>query len=75
MLSYWKDDKATEWLAAKTDTVRRKYAFTEEQEEAILKLLNEELGEEIVVQVPHTYSRFLNPVLIVPKKGGNGARW
>ena len=70
MLSYWKDDTAPEWLAAKKDAVRREYAFTEEQEEAFLKLLNEELEEEIVVQVPHTYPRFLNPVFMVPKKGG-----
>jgi hypothetical protein len=49
--------------------MRREYAFTEEQEEAFLRLLNEELEEEIVVRVPHTYPRFLNPVFMVPKKG------
>jgi hypothetical protein len=50
--------------------MRREYSFTQEQEEAFLKLLNEELEEEIVLQVPHTYPRFLNPVFMVPKKGG-----
>jgi hypothetical protein len=69
MLSYWKDDTVPEWLTAKRDAVRREYAFTEEQEEEFFKLLNEELEEEIVVQVPHTYPRFLKPVLMVPKKG------
>jgi hypothetical protein len=32
--------------------------------------LNEELEEEIVVQVPHTYQRFPNQVFMVPKNGG-----
>jgi hypothetical protein len=49
MLSYRKDDTAPEWLTAKKDAVRREYAFTEEQEGAFLKLLNEELEEEIIV--------------------------
>jgi hypothetical protein len=64
MLSYWKDDQAPEWLASKKDVMRREYAFTEEQEEAFLRLLNQELEEEIVVRVPHTYPRFLNPVFM-----------
>jgi hypothetical protein len=74
MLSDWRDDTAPEWLAAKRDAVRREYAFTEEQEQAFLKLLNEEVEEEIMVQMPHTYPRFLNPVFIVPKKGGKWRR-
>jgi hypothetical protein len=70
MLSYLKDEKAPEWFASKNEAVRREYSFTEEQEIAFRKLLDEELEEEIVAQVPHTYPRFLNPVLMVPKKGG-----
>jgi hypothetical protein len=70
MLSFWKDDPAPKWLASKKDVIRREYAFTQEQEEAFLKLQNEELEEEIVVQAPHTYPRFLNPVFMAPKKGG-----
>jgi hypothetical protein len=69
MLSYWKNDQAPEWLACKKYVMKREYAFTKEQEEAFLRLLNEELEEEIVVRVPHTYPRFLNPVFTVPKKG------
>jgi hypothetical protein len=49
ILSFWKDDTALEWLSAKKDTVRREYAFTEEQEKTFTKLLNEELEKEIVV--------------------------
>jgi hypothetical protein len=71
-LSYWKYDQTPEWLASKKDMMRREYSFTEEQEGAFLRLLNEELEEEIVVRVPHTYPRFLNSVFMVPKKGG---RW
>jgi hypothetical protein len=41
MLSYWKDDQVPEWLASKKDVMRRGYAFTEEQEEFFLRLLNE----------------------------------
>jgi hypothetical protein len=70
MLSYWKDDRASEWLASKKGVMRREYAFTEEQEEAFLRLLNEELEEEIVMQMPHTYPDFLNPVFMISKKGG-----
>jgi hypothetical protein len=70
MLSYWKDEQAPEWLAAKKDVVRREYAFTAEQEVAFQKLLQEELDEGIVVQVPHAVPLFLNPVFMVPKKGG-----
>jgi hypothetical protein len=33
--------------------IKREYAFMEEQEEAFLKLLNDKLEKEIVVQVPH----------------------
>jgi hypothetical protein len=72
MLSYWKDDQAPEWLALKKDVMRREYAFTEEQEEPSLRILNEELEDENVAQVSHIYPRFLNPVFMVPKKGG---RW
>jgi hypothetical protein len=68
MLSYWKDDTAPEWLAAKKDAVRREYTFTEEQEEASRMFLDEELEEEIVVQVPHTYPRFLNSMFIMLEK-------
>jgi hypothetical protein len=53
-LSYWKDDQAPEWHASKKDVMRWEYAFTEEQEEAFLRVLNEELEEEILVRVPHT---------------------
>ena len=70
MLSYWKDEQAPGWLAAKKDVVRREYSFTPEQEVAFHKLLQEELDEGIVVQVPHTFPLFLNPVFMVPKKGG-----
>jgi hypothetical protein len=70
MLSYWKDEKAPDWLASKKDVFRREYAFTEEQEQAFRELLDEELGAGIVVLVPHTYPRFLNSVFMVPKKGG-----
>jgi hypothetical protein len=31
--------------------------------------LNKKLEEEFVVQVQHTYPRFLNPVFMVPKRG------
>jgi hypothetical protein len=74
MLSYWKVDQAPEWLASKKVVMRRVYAFTEEQEETFLRLLNEELEEEIVVRVPHTYPRFFNSVFMVPKKGESGRR-
>jgi hypothetical protein len=52
-------------VAAKKDAFRRKYAFTEEQEEAFLKLLNEELEEEIVVKVPN--------IPTIPQSSAQGA--
>jgi hypothetical protein len=36
--------------------------------EGFFKLLNEVFEEEIVVHVPHTHPRFLNPGFMVPMK-------
>jgi hypothetical protein len=69
MLPCWKDEGAPRRLSENKDRLRHKYPFSSDEEEAFSSLLKEEMDEEIVSPVPHTYPKFLNPVFMVPKKG------
>jgi hypothetical protein len=69
MRSYWKDAmKSPERL--RNLPRPKEYKFTSQQEAEFQKLLNDEIEQGIVIEVPWNYPAYLSPVFMVIKKGG-----
>jgi hypothetical protein len=69
MRSYWKDPTLS------PDRLRnlpnpKEYQFTMEQEMEFQKLLQDEIDQRIVIEVPWDFPAYLSPVFMVVKKGG-----